>query len=221
MFIEEPRPQFPYVCLTVSGGHTQLDLVHEGMIHESIGRTRDDAAGEAFDKVARMLGLGYPGGPEIDRLADAGDPAFIDFPRTRLQNERGLFDFSFSGIKTSVLYTLTPLTPDDRDAYLMEHRKDLAASFQQAVVDVLTGGLRDAAKHTGASSIAIVGGVSANSQLRRAAQAMADESELRLFIPKLKYSMDNAAMIAVVGNMKYLMGRTDSLDLTVEPALSL
>lgn len=221
VFIEKPRPQFPYVCLTVSGGHTQLDLVQEGMIHEPIGRTRDDAAGEAFDKVARMLGLGYPGGPEIDRLAAKGDPSFIDFPRTRLQNERGLFDFSFSGIKTSVLYTLTPLTPEDRDAYLVEHRSDLAASFQQAVVDVLVGGLQDAAKHAGASSIAIVGGVSANSQLRTEAQAMADESELHLFIPKLKYSMDNAAMIAVVGNMKYLMGRTDSLDLTVEPALSL
>lgn len=221
VFIEEPRPQFPYVCLTVSGGHTQLDLVREGMLHESIGRTRDDAAGEAFDKVARMLGLGYPGGPEIDRLAAEGDPAFLNFPRTRLPNARGPFDFSFSGIKTSVLYTLTPLSPGDRETYLAEHRQDLAASFQQAVVDVLVAGLQDAAHHTGVSSIAIVGGVSANAQLRREAQAMADASGLELYIPKLKYSMDNAAMIAVVGSMKYQADQTDSLDLTIEPALSL
>lgn len=221
VFIEEPRPQFPYVCLTVSGGHTQLDLVREGMVHEPLGRTRDDAAGEAFDKVARMLGLGYPGGPEIDRLAAEGDPTFIDFPRTRLRNNHGLFDFSFSGIKTSVLYTLTPLSADERETYLAAHRADLAASFQQAVVDVLIGGLQDAAQYTGVSSIAIVGGVSANAQLRKEAQIMADSANLELFIPKLKYSMDNAAMIAVVGSIKYHADQTDSLDLTIEPALSL
>ena len=221
VFIEEPHPAFPYICLTVSGGHTQLDVVREGMVHENLGRTRDDAAGEAFDKVAKMMGLGYPGGPVIDRLAANGNSRFIDFPRTRLSNAQGPFDFSFSGIKTSVLYTLSPMSEEERGRYLEDHAADLAASFQKAVVDVLLGALRDAARVTGISTLAIVGGVSANRQLREEAQAMADAEGFDLHIPRLAFSMDNAAMIAATARFKLASGATSALTLTAVPSLRL
>lgn len=221
VFIEPPAPDFPYLCLTVSGGHTQIDLIGEGFAHDTLGRTRDDAAGEAFDKVAKMLGLGYPGGPEIDRLAAEGDPGFIDFPRTRLPNPRGPFDFSFSGIKTAVLYTLSRLEPGVRERYLNDHRADLAASFQAAVVDVLVGALRDAARATGARQVAIVGGVAANSRLRAEARQMAAREGLELFIPQHEYSMDNAAMIGAAARFKLAAGLTSPLTLTAAPSLKL
>ncbi len=221
VFVEDPHPTFPYVCLTVSGGHTQLDVVREGFVHESLGRTRDDAAGEAFDKVAKMLELGYPGGPIIDRLAETGDSTAFAFPRTRLENPKGPFDFSFSGIKTAVLYTLTDVPVDARKAFADEHQNDIAASFQQAVVEVLVEALRDAAASTGISTVAIVGGVSANRQLKRDAAEMAQSEGLDLFIPRLELSMDNAAMIAVTGRFKQRAGLVDSLALTAEPALRL
>jgi N6-L-threonylcarbamoyladenine synthase len=221
VFIEEPHPPMPYVCLTVSGGHTQLDVVRDGFVHENLGRTRDDAAGEAFDKVAKTMGLGYPGGPVIDRLAQTGNPAAFDFPRTRLQNASGAFDFSFSGIKTAVLYTLTRLAPAERAPFVEAHREDLAASFQQAVVDVLVGALRDAARAAGVDAVAIVGGVSANAQLRREAAAMAEAEGLSLFVPRLEFSMDNAAMIAVTARFKLAAGHRDPLSLTAAPSLAL
>jgi N6-L-threonylcarbamoyladenine synthase len=221
VFIEEPHPPFPYLCLTVSGGHTQLDVVRGGFVHEPLGRTRDDAAGEAFDKVAKMLGLGYPGGPVIDRLAADGDPRAFDFPRTRLANENGLFDFSFSGIKTAVLYTLSRMSETERKTFLSERRPDVAASFQQAVVDVLVGAIRGAVRAAGVSAAAVVGGVAANRQLRAAAEAAAAEDGFELFVPRLEFSMDNAAMIAVTAHFKLAAGHSSPLTLTAEPSLAL
>lgn len=220
VFIEEPHPPLPYLCLTVSGGHTQLDLVREGFVHEPLGRTRDDAAGEAFDKVAKMLGLPYPGGPAIDRLAAGGDPAFADFPRTRLESERGPFDFSFSGIKTAVLYHLGRRSEAERGRLLEAHLADLAAAFQQAVVDVLVGAVRDAVRATGVRAVAIVGGVSANAQLRREAAEAAEADGFALFIPKPVYSVDNAAMIAVTGAFKLAAGQASPLTLSAVPNLA-
>ncbi|MDX1438351.1 MAG: tRNA (adenosine(37)-N6)-threonylcarbamoyltransferase complex transferase subunit TsaD [Rubricoccaceae bacterium] len=221
VFIDEPRPSFPYLCLTVSGGHTLLTLVKEGFVHEELGRTRDDAAGEAFDKVAKILGLGYPGGPAIDRLAKGGDAAFKDFPSPRLPNEnhRKNYTFSFSGIKTNVLYYLRDLGDEHRQQMLETHLPDIAASFQETVVDALVGAIRDAVEETGVRHVAVVGGVSANSRLRERAQLAAEEDGFELYVPALKYAVDNAAMIAVTAAFKLDAGHTTDLDLTVEPAL--
>jgi N6-L-threonylcarbamoyladenine synthase len=220
VFIEEPHPPFPYLCLTVSGGHTQLVLVGEGLRHEQLGTTRDDAAGEAFDKVAKMLGLGYPGGPIVDRLARDGDPAFQAFPRTRLGGADGPFDFSFSGLKTSVLYYLNRFSDAEREALLADHLPDIAASFQAAVVDVLVGAVRDAVRATGVEAVAIVGGVSANSALRREAEAAAEADGFGLFVPRPAFSVDNAAMIAVTGHFKWAAGVESPLTLSAVPNLA-
>ena len=220
VFIEEPHPPLPYLCLTVSGGHTQLVLVREGFRHEQLGTTRDDAAGEAFDKVAKMLGLGYPGGPVIDRLARDGDPDFQAFPRTRLGGAEGPFDFSFSGLKTSVLYYLNRFSDAEREAHLADHLSDIAASFQAAVVDVLVGAIRDAVQATSVRAVAIVGGVSANSALRNAAGAAAEADGFEVFIPRPVYSVDNAAMIAVTGHFKWAAGVESPLTLSAEPSLA-
>ncbi len=199
-FIEEPTPQFPFLNLTVSGGHTQLVLVKGEFEYELVGETRDDAAGEAFDKVAKMLGLGYPGGPQIDRLAKQGDPNAIHFPRPYAVDD---FKFSFSGIKTSVLYYLrdhhlrNTIIPDQLLA-------DICASFQLSVVDVLVQKTIAAAKKMSVKDIAIAGGVSANSALRSVMKEKADETGFRFFIPKLEYCTDNGAMIAEVGYRKFL-----------------
>jgi len=217
VFIDEPHPAFPYLCLTVSGGHTQLVLVEEGFRHTTLGRTRDDAAGEAFDKAARLMGLGYPGGPEIDRIAAGGDATFHRFPSPRLAG----YDFSFSGIKTSVRYFLEALSPTERDSLLARHLSDLAASFQRAVVDALVGALRDAVRETGVNAVAVVGGVAANSGLRAAAQQTADTDGFSLFVPALPYSVDNAAMIAVTAAFKLAAGHESPLTLQAEPALKL
>ncbi len=216
VFIEENPPAFPFLCLVVSGGHTQLVLVEEGFRHQTMGTTRDDAAGEAFDKVGKLLGLGYPGGPAIDRLAKDGDPTFRDFPRTRLG-----YDFSFSGIKTSVLYYLNAIPDDERAAFLETHLADVCASFQQAIVDVLISAMREALRETGVRHLAIVGGVSANSALRAAAQQLATDENIHLHIPSPRFSVDNAAMIAVTAHHKFVAGHTSPLTLTVQPSLSL
>lgn len=216
-FIEPPVPPFPFLCLVVSGGHTQLMLIEAGFQHTVLGKTRDDAAGEAFDKVAKLLGLGYPGGPVIDKLAQDGDPTFHAFPRTRL----GAYDFSFSGIKTSVLYYLNAFSEAERKAFLDEHLADLCASFQQAIVDVLVGAIRKAVRKTGVQHVAITGGVSANSALRRAAQGAAERENFTLYTPALAYCMDNAAMIAITGDVKLRAGHTSPLSLTAIPNLAL
>jgi N6-L-threonylcarbamoyladenine synthase len=217
VFIEEPVPPFPFLCLVVSGGHTQLMLVEEGFRHTVLGKTRDDAAGEAFDKVAKLLNLGYPGGPHIDRLAREGDPAFQSFPRSR----PGGYDFSFSGLKTSILYYLNRFSETERAALLDEHLNDLCASFQAAVVDVLMDAVTRAVRETGVQHVAIAGGVSANSGLRAAALAASQQFRFSLYVPSLAYTMDNAAMIAMTGHFKLAAGYASPLTLTAEPNLSL
>ncbi len=217
VFLDDSKPVFPYVCLTVSGGHTQLTVVDDGFRHALLGQTRDDAAGEAFDKVAKMLDLGYPGGPVIDRLAKTGDPAFVNFPRTKL----GSYEFSFSGIKTAVLYYLNRLSEAERTRTVEEKLPDLCASFQAAVLDMLMEPTLEAVKKTGIPRLAIVGGVSANTELRSRAAGHAEEEGFSLYIPPLAFCMDNAAMIAVTGHFKYGAGIRSPFTLSAVPNLSL
>ena len=223
VFVEPPHPAFPFLCLTVSGGHTLLTLVREGFVHEELGRTRDDAAGEAFDKSARLLGLPYPGGPHVDRLAAEGDAGFLELPSPRLRGEKaaGVADFSFSGLKTAVRYALDAVPEGERDAWLDRHRADVCASFQRAVVDALVGSVRDAVAQTGVRDVAIVGGVSANRGLRAAAQEAADAGGWAVHLPAMRFSVDNAAMIAVTAAHKLAAGHTSGLDLGAEPGLKL
>ncbi|MBI1805175.1 MAG: tRNA (adenosine(37)-N6)-threonylcarbamoyltransferase complex transferase subunit TsaD [Ignavibacteriae bacterium] len=221
-FIDDPRPQYPFLCLIVSGGHTQLVLVRELLQHKLLGETLDDAAGEAYDKVAKMLGLGFPGGPIIDKLAREGNPEYIRFPRSLLGNEN--FDFSFSGIKTSVLYWLRDngFRSNDSTQRLPDQQlKDICASFQAAVVDVLVEKTFDAAARFGIKEIAVAGGVSANSELRYRMRQRTDEGRYHVYFPKLEYCTDNAAMIALVGWMKLRTGFVSDLALTPVANLSL
>jgi len=218
--IEPDRPVFPFVNLTVSGGHTQLVLVKSPLEYRQLGETRDDAAGEAFDKVAKMLGIGYPGGPLIDALARDGDPAAIDFPRPFL--EENSMDFSFSGLKTSVLYYLKK--NGIAAGSLSGRRKllaDICASFQAAVIDVLIHKVLLAAARFGTSDLALAGGVAANSELRRRLEAETKRRGLRLFIPKMEYCTDNGAMVAMAGYIRASEGRFSSFELPAIPNLAL
>ncbi len=210
-FIEEPTPTFPFLNLTVSGGHTQLVLLKDEFQYEIVGETKDDAAGEAFDKVAKMLNLGYPGGPQIDKCAKQGNPGAIKFPRPyATEND---FNFSFSGIKTSVLYYLRDNKL--RDTIIPEQRlNDICASFQSSVVDVLVQKTIRAAKHFGVKDIAVAGGVSANSYLRNEMKKASELHELQLFIPKFEYCTDNGAMIAEVGYRKCLRSMFSPINVT-------
>lgn len=207
-----PVPR-PYLCLIVSGGHTELVHVTEHREHRVLGRTRDDAAGEAFDKTAQLFGLGYPGGPAIDRHAQEGDPSFHDFPRTRLDD----YDFSFSGLKTSVLYYLRDRSDAERKRLLTDHRADLCASVQAAMVDALVDATRRAADETDAAHVAVVGGVAANSALRRRMAEAGDADGFEVHVPPLAYCTDNAAMIANVGRMKLANGQDSPSTLDVVP----
>jgi N6-L-threonylcarbamoyladenine synthase len=217
VFMTEHSLSFPYLCLIVSGGHTELIHVENHFTYNVLGRTRDDAAGEAFDKVATLLGLDYPGGPVIDRLAQGGDRKFHRFPRSRLDG----FDFSFSGLKTSVLYYLNDYSEVDREELLARHREDLCASFQEAVVDVLVEKLRHAVKKSGITDVAIVGGVSANSRLRELAGDAAAADGFSLYVPPLEACMDNAAMIGISGHHRHRAGRYNDQYLSVEPNLAI
>ncbi len=208
-YIDE-KPQLPFVSLVVSGGHTQIFHVTRPLQHKLMGQTRDDAAGEAFDKIGKLLGLAYPAGPQIDRLAREGDPSFYDFPRAMMK--KGL-DFSFSGLKTSVLYYLRDVPEQERPAFINEHLRDLCASISAAITDVLIHKLRQAVRKTGVKSVIIAGGVSANSMLREKARQMALELGASLHIPHPKYCTDNAAMIAVTGWFKVREGMFDDLQL--------
>jgi N6-L-threonylcarbamoyladenine synthase len=213
--LRPPGHEFPFLALVVSGGHTMLVHVTEPFVHKVLGQTRDDAAGEAFDKVAKMLGLGYPGGPRIDALGKLGNPKAIRFPRTWLDREG--FDFSFSGIKTAVLYHVRgnglPQTP--------EGMNDLCASFQDAVVDVLVEKTIHAAQKTGVRDATVAGGVSANSRLRTRLKEECEKRGFRLFHPPMTYCMDNGAMIAYVGWMKLTRGVRSPLSLPAVAALEL
>lgn len=220
---DRPIPDFPFLCLTVSGGHTQLVLVEEGFKHTLLGGTRDDAAGEAFDKVGKMLGLPFPGGPEIDRLAREGDPNYLKLPTPRLSEEKTgeAFAFSFSGLKTAVRYYLDDLDGTAREDALGARLPDLCASFQSTVVVALLGAVAEAVQRTGVRRVAIVGGVSANSLLRSKAAESAKVNGFELFIPPPGYSVDNAAMIAVTGAFRLEAGESSPLTLSAEPALRL
>jgi N6-L-threonylcarbamoyladenine synthase len=217
--IEEPKPGFPFVNLTVSGGHTQLVLVKDYFKSNLLGETLDDAAGEAFDKVAKMLGIGYPGGPLVDTFAAKGNAKAVQFPRPYL--EEGSHQFSFSGIKTSVLYYLRKAGFDKTDHGNEQFIADVCASFQAAVVDVLIDKVITAAKKYGVNDIALCGGVSANSELRRRLQTEAKIHHLKLFIPKLEFCTDNGAMVAQAGYERLRTGFASTLELTAEPNLQL
>jgi N6-L-threonylcarbamoyladenine synthase len=214
----------PSVVLVVSGGHTSLYLVERPGSYGLLSRTRDDAAGEAYDKVAKLLGLGYPGGPIIDRLAKTGDDRAVALPTTRLTHAdrnaphlKGDLDFSFSGLKTAVLRHVR-----GRDTALTDREiADVAASFQRVVVTVLIERLFDAARRYQARGVGIAGGVSANSQLRAELKARGERREIPTFLPSLALSTDNAAMIAAAGLRRYRAGRIAALDLNADAALAL
>jgi N6-L-threonylcarbamoyladenine synthase len=215
VYVDGPGPSRPFLCLIVSGGHTQLVLVEERFQHTLLARTRDDAAGEAFDKVAKLLGLGFPGGPAIDRLAAEGDPHFHTFPRSRPDSE----SYSFSGIKTSVLYYLNGFSEGERTRLLRDHLADICASFQSAVVDVLVESIDDALTATGIREVAVVGGVSANRELGRRVRDLCDRRGARCYIPRPGLCTDNAAMIAKAAQFKLASGHSSPLDLTAVPNL--
>lgn len=208
-FIDDPKPGFPFLCLTVSGGHTQLVLVRDHLDMEVIGQTQDDAVGEAFDKTAKLLGLPYPGGPLIDRYAKEGNPKAFAFPITRMPG----LNYSFSGIKTAVLYFLRDQLAQDPD-FIEKNLADLCASIQYTLIEMLLVKLKEAVKQTGVKEIAIAGGVSANSGLRAALEELSKKRGWKLFVPKFEYCTDNAAMIAMAAHYKYLKGEFVGLDIT-------
>ena len=214
-FIEEPHPKFPFLCLTVSGGHTQLVLVEDYTDMKILGQTRDDAVGEAFDKTAKILGLPYPGGPAIDRLAAQGDPAAFRFPMPDIE----ALDFSFSGIKTAFLYFLRDRTKDDPD-FAQRRMADICASVQETLVKILIQKLIKASEETGIREIAIAGGVSANSGLRKKITEEAAVRHWNVFIPRFEYCTDNAAMIAQAGYYKFLKGQFASQDVSPLPGMA-
>lgn len=200
-WLSAQAPQFPALALIVSGGHTELVLMTDHGKFERLGETLDDAAGEAFDKVAKMLGLGYPGGPKVAQLAETGNPKAFDFPRAMM--DRDTFEFSFAGVKTSVLYTLRKHEDKISDP---QFKADIAASFQEAVVDVLTHKTLRAIHRVKPASVILAGGVAANLALRSRLQAVCQAVGVPLFVPEFVHAMDNAAMIAVAGYFRALKG---------------
>jgi len=209
-FIEEPKPEFPFLCLTVSGGHTQIVLCRDYLDMEVLGETVDDAAGEAFDKVAKMLGLPYPGGPMVDKNAKLGDAKRFTFPVTDMNG----YDFSFSGIKTAVLYFLQKERKADPD-FAEKNINDICASVQYTIIKMLMNKLQKAAAELNIKHIGIAGGVSANSGLRQALIEAGEKNGWQVYIPKFEYCTDNAAMIGIAGYYKYLKG--EFADITVTP----
>ena len=200
-------PSFPFLCLTVSGGHTQLVLAHSPLQLEIIGETIDDAAGEAFDKIAKLLGLPYPGGPLVDKYAQSGNPLAFQFARPRVPG----LNFSFSGLKTSVLYFLQKQPAD----FIEQHLADLCASVQHTIVAMLMRNVQLAVEQTGVKEICIAGGVSANSGLRKALQELGKEKGWKTYVPAFEYCTDNAAMIAITAYYQFLSGRIDTLNTPV------
>lgn len=222
-FIHDPKPEYPFVSLIVSGGHTQLVYVRAPFNHELIGETLDDAAGEAYDKVAKMLGLGFPGGPLIDEYAREGYPNFIKFPRSYLGENS--FEFSFSGIKTSVLYWLKNrgYYPVNENSNKIDDKilKDICASFQAAMLDVLEEKTIRAVKKYSVKNLTVSGGVSANSELRKRLLRFGAKSNIGVFIPTLEFCTDNGAMVALVGSMLLERGVYSNFDLTAVANLSI
>ena len=211
-FVRQPdkpvdEPSFPYLCLLVSGGNSQIVKVNSPLEYEILGQTIDDAVGEAFDKCSKMLGLGYPGGPVIDRLAKLGDPDRFHFAKPSIPG----LDYSFSGIKTSLLYFVRDEMAKDPE-FLEKNKEDLCASFQKTLIDILMGKLIRAAKETRIKQITIGGGVSANSGLRERIVAEGKKRGWKTFLPEFKFTTDNAAMIAVAGWFRYRAGERTPLD---------
>lgn len=207
---DEPLPEFPFICLLISGGNSQLILVRSPYQMEILGKTIDDAAGEAFDKCAKVMGLPYPGGPHIDRLASEGNPDAFKFSKPHIPD----FDYSFSGLKTSFLYTIRDNIKTN-PSFIEDNRSDLAASLQKTIIDILIDKLSKAVKHTGVRSIAIGGGVSANSGVRKAIEKYAAAHNLKAWIPERKFTTDNAAMVAMAGYFKFL--KNDFCQLEMPP----
>lgn len=208
--IETPNIAMPFICFTVSGGHTQLVVVKDYFDMEVIGTTIDDAAGEAFDKAAKMLGLDYPGGPILDKLAQLGDETIFQFAKPNMEG----YNFSFSGLKTSILYFIQKRVKENPN-FISENLNDLCASIQKSIVDILMNKLRIAVTDTDIKSIAIAGGVSANSKFRDEILKFGREKNLEVSIPRFEYCTDNAAMIAIAGYHKYL--KKDFTTQEVEP----
>lgn len=209
-FLSDPVPEFPFVCLTVSGGHTQLILVKDYLEMELLGQTIDDAAGEAFDKGAKLMELSYPGGPIVDKLAQQGDKDFFNFPTPSVSR----YEFSFSGLKTSLFYLLRRGLKQDVD-YIEQNKTHICAAYQHRIVSILVEKLRLAAKDHQVSHLAIAGGVSANSELRRRFKQMCETYDWTAHIPEFAYCTDNAAMIGIAAHYKYLAG--EFTDLTAVP----
>jgi N6-L-threonylcarbamoyladenine synthase len=208
--IDEPRPDFPFLCLTVSGGHTQIVVCRSPYQMEVIGETIDDAAGEAFDKSAKLLGLPYPGGPLIDKYANEGNAKRFTFPEPNIPG----LNFSFSGLKTSILY-FVQAEKDRNPRFVEENLKDICASIQQRIVSILLKKLQKASKETGITNVCIAGGVSANSGLRNGLTSMGSRLGWKTYIPRFEYCTDNAGMIAITGYYKYL--EKNFADITVTP----
>ncbi len=221
--IEEPKPEFPFLCLTVSGGHTQIVLCRAPDDLEILGQTIDDAAGEAFDKSAKLIGLPYPGGPLVDKYAKEGNPKKYKFPEPKIDG----LSFSFSGLKTSILYFLqnagesniyrevNTVNKEMREQFIKENLNDICASVQYRIVTILLNKLKKAALQTGIKNIAIAGGVSANSGLRKAFIELGEEMKWKTFIPKFEYCTDNAGMIAITAYYKFL--QNDFSPLNIKP----
>lgn len=208
--IDDPRPSFPFLCLTVSGGHTQIVVCESPYEQRVIGQTIDDAAGEAFDKSAKLLGLPYPGGPLIDKHAKEGDATRFKFPEPQIPG----LDFSFSGLKTSILYFIRDEQARDAE-FLQKNMNDVCASIQDRIISILLNKLKRAAIETGIKDICVAGGVSANSGLRNALTEMGKRYGWRTYIPAFAYCTDNAAMIAITGYYEFLAGKFDELDVRV------
>ena len=214
-FIENKELEPPFVCLVVSGGHSHLVIVKDYGEYEIIGRTRDDAAGEAFDKVARAIGLGYPGGPKIDKLSREGNPDAIHFPRAKVEDNP--YDFSFSGLKSAVLNYLNSCEMKGIEV----NRADVAASFQKAVIDVLVEHALEAVKEYGFDKFAIAGGVASNQSLRNAFEKECSKRKIQFYHPSPIFCTDNAAMIGVAGYYEFIKGIRSGLDLNAVPNLKL
>ena len=222
--IPDEKPAFPFLCLTVSGGHTQIVQCDSPIHLKVIGETIDDAAGEAFDKTAKLLGLPYPGGPLIDKHAANGDPARFKFPEPQIPG----LNFSFSGLKTSILYFLKNAGESNvfkeqflageatRQKFITENLTDICASIQERIISILLNKLKKAATETGITTICLAGGVSANSGLRKAFTALGEQLQWKTFIPAFEYCTDNAAMIAITGYYKYL--EKDFAELSISPS---
>ncbi len=196
--IDDPKPNYPFLCLTVSGGHTQIVKCNSASDMLILGETIDDAAGEAFDKISKLLGLPYPGGPVLDKLAQLGNPKAFVFAKPQVPN----LDFSFSGLKTSVLYFLQKQSPE----FIQENLNDLCASVQFTIIEILLKKLKKAMQETGIKEVCIAGGVSANSGLRKGMEQLGKDTHSAIFLPKFEYCTDNAAMIAITAHFKYIAG---------------